>query len=270
MSAVWRVYIVSFTAMLFNIAVADAQIRHLSRAAIDSIRSMQSAEAKKGILSFEQPRWDIGAISENDDPRKINLIFRNVSGKELSITKIATSCGCLSVDYNSNSIMPGEKSELTVTFDPQGRAGTVNNDIIVYTSLCDKQPSARISVNGNVLGADEWDFLPCRIGNLRLKRKEAVFSDIETSHKASMRIMCANVGVKPLILSAKLLPPYAEFRVEPTILEPGCEGDIVITIDCKQLPVGNEENEIISRIMIDGTEGSPSERMIKLIIKREK
>lgn len=262
-------YLFSLVIVIFGITTTSAQVRRLSREAIDSIRNIKPFDTKGQTLAFEHTLHDIGAIYETDTLGQIDFNFCNVSGNDVAITKITTSCGCVTVDYPKHILPPKAKSTLKVVFNPKGMGGTVNSDIFVYTTLSDKQPTSRLSVKGNVMATDEWDFLPHKIGALRLKQKEIIFDVVNVSQKPSMRIMCANVGTSMLQLSASLLPSYASLKTEPVQLEPGAEGDIVITVDGEKLP-DNVTDNLPFRIIIDGVEGSPSERTIKVLIKQIK
>ncbi len=259
-------YLFSLMVALFSLGVADAQVRRLSREAIDSIRNIKPFDEQNRVLVFEETLYDMGAIFETDTLLEKYFTF-NVGNKEVTITRITTSCGCVVVDYPKQVLHPGTKNEIKVMFNPKGMAGTVNTDIFVYTTLCDKQPTSRLCVKGNILAADEWDFLPHKTGTLRFKQKEVVFDIVNSAQKPSMRILCANVGTTPLELSATLLPPYATFRTEPSQLEPGCEGDIIITIDGKDIPE-NVTGNMQFRIVMDGVNGSPLERTLKVLIKQ--
>lgn len=255
--------------VLFATTTTDAQVRRLSRQAIDSIRNISPFDVRGRVLQFERTSHDMGAMYETDSLYQMSFVFSNVSGKDVSITKITTSCGCVVADYPKNAIAPGENAEIDVMFNPKGMSGTVNTDVFVYTTLSDTKPTSRLCITGNIIALDEWDFLPHKIGTLRLKRKEVVFDIVNTGQKPSMCIVCANAGTTPLNLSASLLPPYATFATEPSVLEPGCEGDLVITIDGEKIP-RNATEDLRSRIVIDGVVGSPLERTLKILIKQIK
>ena len=68
-----------------------------------------------------------------------SFVFINNSTKPLSIKKVETTCGCLSVKYDKNEIPRGEKSALEVIFNTSGEWGNQLKLIQVETSSGEKK-----------------------------------------------------------------------------------------------------------------------------------
>lgn len=250
-------------ALLFLCSISvNAQMvqTYPTRAGIDSIMNPSLHRGK--VLLFEKTTVDMGTLHESDTVRVVTFPFRNVCDTAVTITRVTTHCGCTAAEFSKEPIAPGASSEIAVRYNPKGRYGTVDTGAFVYTASTGHRPVAKLTLRGNVIDDDEWSHLPYSMGDLKLKRKQTTFKN---GRKVS-RISCANVGVKPLRLSADLLPQYATFATEPQVLQPGDEGDIVISINPELLPKDTTGTVSFS-VIVNGVEGAPSSRTIKATIE---
>lgn len=255
------------TAMLLPVPLQAQGSIPLSRSAIDSLVHPALLEKGAEILQFKSIRQDIGTLGENDAPRTVSFVFRNVSPSPVTVTRIQTSCGCTAASFGKQAVAPGQEGTITLRYNPKNRPGTVDTEAYVYTSASEKHPVARLSLTGNVLpDGDEWRHLPQAMGTLRLKRKQVTFSEVKSTQQPSERIACANSGTTSLKLSAQLLPDYASFRTEPEVLQPGQEGDLVISIDGSRMPADKKGVQAKFPILVEGVAGRPSDRMIQVVI----
>jgi hypothetical protein len=55
-------------------------------------------------------------------------------------------------------------------------------------------------------------------------------------------------------------------HTEPSVVAPGEEADLVVTVDVDKLPAG--EGEIRVPMIVEGVGGKPSERTLQIVIKR--
>lgn len=216
------------------------------------------------ILRFDTCRLSIDTLSANDMPREIRFRYRNVSGRNVTLARVTTSCGCTVAKFSRKPLPPNEDDSILLTFHPKNKQGEVHEEALVYTTLSDRSPVARLALSGYVAGTDGWSHLPLSMGSLRLTRKQVTFSPDE--RKATERIACANSGDRPITPKALLLPPCLTFRAEPSVLAPGQEGDLVITLDRSKADKNTTGKGHLA-IVVDGISGKPSERTIEVIIK---
>ena len=261
-----RVYIL-LTALLLGItAGAQTPLRNLTREQIDSIMNPTLyAEAKK-ILTVDKVSCDLGKLNETDGSVSRTFRLRNVSKEPLRICHVRTTCGCTAAAYDTTAIAVGEERQITLTYNPKNRPGTIDVDAFVYVEGNDRQPMVRLSLYGEVLESDVWRHLPEAMGTLRLKRKEVRFAELPAQGKTTMRILSANSGAKPLRLSSKIQPPYASLHTVPEVIAPGEEADLVITIDVDKLP--KKEGELRAPMIVEGVGGKPSERTLQIVIMK--
>lgn len=257
----------SITAVIIPVHLGAQERGGLSGTAIDTLVNPPLLEGSETILRFDSCRKYIGTLAEDDAPRTYRFPFRNISGTEVRITRVTTSCGCTAATFDRKPLAPGTESVIAVTYNPKNHPGTVDAQTFVYTTASGSRPVARLTLLGNVVSTDEWDYLPYSAGSLRMKRKKVVFSEVTSSTQPSERILCANTGQTPLKLEVKMLPPYASFHTEPGILSPGEEGDIVITVDGGKLPA-NGGKDLHFSFFIEGVDVNPADSMVEVTIKR--
>lgn len=246
--------------LLFAVCGVQAQQGKLSRAAIDSIRALGSMREGGSVLHFTKSRVDMGAMYESDTARTFSLFFENSSERSIAIGKVTSSCGCASVKYDTASVPPRGKGRIDVRFSPKGKAGTVDTDIFVYLSD-GNMPDAKLVLLGNVIGEDEWEHLPQSMGRLKIKSRKVDFGKVIRTQRRTERIACANAGVRPLKISAIVKPQYVTLSTDPEVIEPGEEGDILVTIDAGRISARTGEQRF--KVIIEGVEGAPSTRTIE-------
>ena len=239
--------------------------KQMSREEIEALVHPKVMKQGSSILRFDTCRLSVDTLREEDAPCTVSFRFRNSSQMPVKITRVHTSCGCTVAEYNRNPLAPKEESSIQLTFHPKNRPGTVDADAWVYTDISENTPVARLSIGGYVLTEDEWKHLPHSMGHLKLSRKQVVFNQADGNREA--RIACANSDDQPMKVKAMLHPSFISFRTEPAVLQPGQEGDLVITLDRKKLPAITSEETSFS-LILDGVTGKPSERTIEVLIKK--
>ena len=71
-------------------------------------------------LTFQPAEWDFGTIRESDGRVSHTFTGVNRSDTPLVILDVVTTCGCTVPDFSKKPILPGEKTQVTVTYDPTG------------------------------------------------------------------------------------------------------------------------------------------------------
>lgn len=232
--------------------------RRVSRVAMDSLLNPSLRSDADKILLFDNATQNIGTLAESDSPRIVRFAFRNVSDQAVTIARVTTHCGCTMATAPQGPVEVGGTAVITVKYNPKGRSGTIDTNAFVYLAGDSLRPVAKLTILGNVVDDNEWSHLPCVMGDLRLKRTKIAFKNGRTV----ARIPCANVGTKAVELSAKILPAYAAFATEPQIIQPGEEGDIIITINAAETGAAK-----CFSVVVDGVKGSISSRTISAVIE---
>lgn len=264
------VWIYGLMMATFVPAQIHAQGRVVDIHAIDSIINPSLLKSDE-VLRFDRTEINVGHLSEDSVPVAYHFHYRNVSKSTVTLIKVSTSCGCTVASFHKSAIKPGEEGAIILNFNPKGQAGTLNKSAYVYTNLSQTQPIAKISLIGKVLPtANQWVGYPSVMGNvLRLKRATVSFREMTNTEIRSERIVCVNSGKAPLKLFALIIPRYAKFRTEPSVIPSGMEADIVITIDGSLLPP-TTKSEFSFPVIIDGIHAVPSDRTIRVKVTLHK
>ena len=102
----------------------------------------------KAVISAEETRYDFGTIKEADGNVSHTFIISNTGDKPLVITRVIASCGCTTPEWPKAPIAPGQKGEIKVTFNPDGRPGPFAKTISVYSN--GKKGSFILNIRGEV------------------------------------------------------------------------------------------------------------------------
>ena len=90
--------------------------------------------AEKGPrISFISDHHDFGSVLQGKTVEH-TFVFENKGTEDLWIKEVTTSCGCTAALVSSNVVKPGEKGEIKVSYDSQGRAANVSRTITVVSN----------------------------------------------------------------------------------------------------------------------------------------
>lgn len=235
----------------------------------DSILNPALKKDADKILSFDKTVVKIGTITEDDKPVNVCFNFTNVWNDKICIERVSTTCGCTLADFTVGWIKPGEKGEIKLTYNPFNHPGTIDTNAFVYLLGLGKLPVAKLTLLGMVMPEkDAWARFPYVMGELRMKRKYVEFNELKTGQAPSERILCGNSGTVPLKPTALMLPSFASFYSEPEVIDPGCEADLVITIDESKIPEVKGNDFSFPIILENVGIGKPSDRTIMVKVKK--
>jgi hypothetical protein len=105
-------------------------------------------QGKVPVILLSESAVDFGQISTGSSVQKTVLV-KNSGKKDLTIRFVQPNCQCLSASMEGEKIKPGEEQRLTITWKGEGRRGTQNKAITVY-STDPVNPVKRISLSGQV------------------------------------------------------------------------------------------------------------------------
>jgi hypothetical protein len=84
-------------------------------------------------LEIKEMEIDLNRIRSNSVVSR-TVTFENVGGQPLHIRKILANCDCVTFSIPKEEIEPGEKMNITVTFDPKGRRGIDHKTVTIYSN----------------------------------------------------------------------------------------------------------------------------------------
>jgi hypothetical protein len=238
--------------------VASAQIRIVPQERLDSIANPRTLG--DGNMHFEGGNErNFGVLKESDKPWSTRLVWSNGSKQPLVVTRVTTSCSCVSADYSRAVVESDGKGWLEVRFNPLGRVGGVRQRVYLYTNLSERVPTAVVTLYGRVESAPENGDYPEAMGELRVQRRVVTFAK---GCGGVASIACRNVGSKALRVTLDERMPGCEgvtLRCEPEVLNGGENGVLVIECD--------KSVERSTRIYVGGVEAAPSRRVIDIVVE---
>lgn len=100
-------------------------------------------------IEFEQELFDFGTIQENKGEVEHIFIFVNNGTKPLIITNVRASCGCTTSEWSKKPVLPGQKGEIKVKFNPKNRPGKFMKSITISNNSA--KSIITLTVKGNVI-----------------------------------------------------------------------------------------------------------------------
>lgn len=243
---------------------ASAQIHIISREKLDSVSNPSLAQ-NASALDFETTLIKAEPMNEDDDPREFRYSFTNVSGSALHIERVVSTCTCAPARCDRRDVGPGESAEIVVKYNPKGHPGRFERKFFVYTDGNDN-PSAILRLAVEVTaGAGYASLYPVEMGKVRTRSSEV---HVYAGQKSVERLKFVNVSDAPLKLECNemMLPKCLNFRSEPEIVEPGAEGEIVISFDPEKYTIGPERD--IMKVMLSGMGVPPSQSSITVKVEK--
>lgn len=212
-------------------------------------------------LDFDVRRIVAGPLSEDDAPVVYRFPFRNAGKDVLRIRTLRTTCTCVSAVCDRMEIAPGEKAEISVSYDPKGHLGVFERKVFVYTQE-GTDPSAVLVLAVKVeAGAGFSREYPVSMGQICLRRSAVRFT---AGTRAVEKIRFINISSRPLDLGCEemFLPGCVRFETRPEIVPSGSEGEIVIYYE-----PDNCEPRKETKLILKGTGVPPSQSAIRITIE---
>ncbi len=93
-----------------------------------------SHEPGEAIIAFDEIQYNFGKVQEGITLEHLYK-FENKGTDKLKIESVQPSCGCTGASIgDKKEFEPGEKGDIKVTFNTQGREGVQSKTISIYTN----------------------------------------------------------------------------------------------------------------------------------------
>ena len=87
-----------------------------------------------GIVRFDKTVHDFGDILVSDGPVSATFTAENVSGKNMVIYNVVSSCGCTDVTWTREPVKPGESGKVKATYKNDEGGYPFDKTLTVYVS----------------------------------------------------------------------------------------------------------------------------------------
>ncbi|MCC8034816.1 MAG: DUF1573 domain-containing protein [Rikenellaceae bacterium] len=91
--------------------------------------------ASEPALVFNVAEYDFGRVPEGrNNEVSYDFILRNAGDSPLVLTRIITSCKCVTTSYTRKPIPPGGEGVVSVTYDPKKQQGVFYKAVQVFSN----------------------------------------------------------------------------------------------------------------------------------------
>ncbi|UYV12888.1 MAG: DUF1573 domain-containing protein [Phycisphaera sp.] len=130
----------------------------------------------KPVFELETPIIDFGTILDTE-PATGTIRFRNAGNAILNVPQPSTTCGCTAANMPKNEFEPGESCEVTVTFDPTGKAPGRHEQTVTFRTNDRSNPMAAVKVRAFVKPLVAIEPMQVNMGSVaKHTRKETLIS----------------------------------------------------------------------------------------------
>lgn len=124
--------IIYTTILLLALVSCDQRSRETKNLNTSAIETDQTSN-KEPIISFDKKTWDFGTITDGEVVEH-TFRFTNTGTSDLVISSASASCGCTIPNWPKEPIAPGEKGEIKVEFNSNGKKDMVTKDINILAN----------------------------------------------------------------------------------------------------------------------------------------
>jgi len=150
----WRGISPSFLLFSFSFLLLLSCGNHNSGLTVSDIKNPLTAdgldEQQKASLpefQFETLIYDFGKVIQGEK-LSYTFHFKNVGKSSLLISSIEASCGCTTSIPPKAPIRPGEKGEISISFDSKHKNGEVTSYLVITANTFPAQ--TLLTINANV------------------------------------------------------------------------------------------------------------------------
>lgn len=121
----------------------------LAAVAVNVSAQGRNATTPDAEISFATIEHNFGTVPERGKKVSHTFEFTNTGKHPLVITRITTTCKCVEYNFSKKPLAPGEKGEITVTYNPRKQDGVFYKVIQVFTNTVEERHL--LKVRGEVI-----------------------------------------------------------------------------------------------------------------------
>lgn len=188
---------------------------------IMSVQAQARFTSHTETLNFGQIEWK--------QPVTATYTVTNTGNEPLVIQDVEPDCACNQAQWTKTPIVPGDKGEVSITFDAKA-LGHFRKSVAIR---CNAEPHLLyLYLTGEVVTEvkDYGKTHPYLIGDIRLSLNEIEFPDVQRGERPQISIGVVNLSdhaYAPLLMH---LPPYLELESQPTVLQKSEKGRMILTL----------------------------------------
>jgi hypothetical protein len=211
---------------------------YLSFSAFVQVSFSQSLE--RTLLVWDKKVVEIGPVLEEIGEAIVEFKGKNTSNFPVRITDVIPDCGCTTVDYSADTILPGGMGIIKVKFDAENKGGLFKKQIVVRTSLDIYGDTLQFLGNHFPIVESPEKSYTVKNGDLGLRLGVINFGDVFQNEPKTKYVEVYNFGKQVIEFSReqKKLPKHLKFKVSSSSILPNHRAILELEYD------GNLKNDL--------------------------
>lgn len=207
--------------------------RHIHAFAALIMALAASAQPKAHFISTTH---DFGAFGEDSGPAATTFHLVNTGDQPLVITSARANCGCTTPHFSTAPIAPGDTTEISVAYNPEGRPGRFEKRVIVDTNT--EPERTTLTIKGVVIGspATVAQRFPISAGPLALRNSSIMLGRLERGRIKNVFIDAYNTATDTVTPSFSDIPAWLEVKATPAAVPPGQQTSISLFVRSDKTP----------------------------------
>ncbi len=186
-----------------------------------------------GKTRLIDPTYDFGVVRELDGSVTGHAHVVNDGPDTTYVRDVRPSCGCTGAQYFQDPIAPGDTTEISFTYNPVGRPGTISKTVKIYIGDSDERHIVKLT--GRVVGSREtlrWKY-PVDCGWMALSDSVVDLGQIRENSGRHAFLRIVNLTTDTIAPKFSNTSKALSIDVTPERLLPGDLGTLGIYLNTK-------------------------------------
>ncbi|WP_314942693.1 DUF1573 domain-containing protein [Porphyromonas endodontalis] len=180
-------------------------------------------------ITFADSVHNFGLVAEEKGPVGCIFSFTNTGNAPLVITNATADCGCTTPSYTRETVEPGAKGEVRVSYNPEGRPGTFVKKVRIYSNAGELPKELVIKGNVTTLGGNEDRKYQLRVGGLQVSNQHLAFPIVSAEGEAAIRLVVNNPTDQPIMVRLRKVPKFVSISKTEFTLAPNEPEELYLT-----------------------------------------
>lgn len=175
----------------------------------------QTGETFGDAVRFEKTVHDFGTLKLGSGAVECSFGFENISSSPMAVYNVVTSCGCATIDYTKEPIMPNGKGEIRVRYTNDEGPYPFDKTITVYMSNYTRPILLRI--RGVCVDKEKSlsEIYTVAYGSFAMRKTEYSIGNIDQGKSKGDEAYVANTSGQPVKVDFTSVTPGLEISVSP-------------------------------------------------------
>lgn len=178
------------------------------------------------VAAQPQATWlernhDFGVFLEKNGKVHCAMRLVNTGNEPLIIVKAQAGCGCTGITYPESPIPPGDTACMNISYNPSGRPGQFNKQVMVFTNTVPQR--TMLEITGNVIPTDATldKQYPLQAGALRISQGNLPFGEILRGQSKTLFLSAYNASTDTIIAAVDGTKAHIHPAIVPDTVPPG-------------------------------------------------